>query len=198
MISNVRALLLCSIPFALLGCAGANSGRLYLHPLNTHKEYSQRFTQSYAAHDVDGSYEFLLIADDADRRRPKVPGQPLRPSTGTPLREVIYVRIPWMPMRGNVSQTLVANAVVDWYIFSDAPEHQNDVVKYSGVGYALADQKDGIIQLELRSATLQPQIVRGDFHDPLGKFRLSGDVSAANFPQRLHAILDATRARLKP
>ncbi len=40
-------------------------------------------------------------------------------------------------MRGNVADTTPANATVEWYIFSDAPDHQSDLLLYSGAGYAL-------------------------------------------------------------
>jgi hypothetical protein len=184
--------------FAGIGCAAPNSGRLTLNPAGTKKEYSQKFTQTYAAHNDDGSYEFLLIADDADRNRPKKPGQPLRPTTGTPLRQVVYVKIPWLPMRGNVAETIVSNATVNWYIFSDSPEQGEDLLQYSGVGYALAYPDDTTTTLSLRTASMKAVTVRGGLADPLGPFNLSGHIIALNRGQRLHDILAATQARLQP
>jgi hypothetical protein len=173
---------------------------LILHPLDSKKTFSQKFTQTYAAHNDDGTYEFLLIADEADTATHKnAAGKPLHPAPDFPLRQLVYIKVPWIPMRGNVAETIVSNTSIDWYITPDAPENLNrtqDLVLYSGAGYALADANDKNTTLTLRSSTLKPLKIQGALSDPLGPFHLTGSLTAPNNPTQLHEILNTTRTRL--
>jgi hypothetical protein len=177
----------------LTGCSNFKAP-LILKPLGSEKEFSQKFTQTYAALNEDGSFEFLLLDNDAQRASHQPAGAPLKPAPAVPLRQLVHVKIHWLPMHGDVSDTTPANATVDWYIFSDAPDHQSDLLLYSGAGYALAHISGHRAVLDLKSARLIPQIVHG-LTDPLGPFRLSGKIAALLDPNDLHRILNDTRSR---
>lgn len=182
--------------FGLSACS-SGTGSLILSPAGNSKSFSQKFWQSYGSHNEDGSYEFLFISDDADAKAHRAkPGRPLRPTVDFPLRQLVHVKIPWLPMRGNIAETIVSNASVQWYIYSDAPDHQQDLLLYSGAGFGLAQEHNDKFTLDLKSATLRPQIVRGTLTDPLGTFELSGTVTAANNPARLKEILAHAREQL--
>ena len=192
---TILSLLLCLLAFT--GCSSNSRGQLILSPTNTSKRFSQNFTQAYASHNAeDGSYQFLLVSDDADRDRPRTAGTPLHTTEAPPLRQIVHVQIPWMPERGHMSDTIVANAVVDWYILSEVPERQQDVIRYSGVGFALAYPSDKTIDLNLNNAHLKPELRRGALTDPLGPFNLSGDIRALKDPQKVQDLLASTRQRL--
>jgi hypothetical protein len=181
------------------GCSSNSRGQLILSPTNSGKRFSQNFTQAYASHNPeDGSFQFLLVYDDADRDKPKASGKPLRSTDAPPLRQVVHVQIPWIPERGHMSDTIVANAIVDWYILSDVPERQQDVIRYAGVGFALAYSSEKTIDLNLNNAHLKPDLHRGALTDPLGPFNLSGDIRALKDPQKLQDLLTSTRQRLSP
>jgi len=152
------------------GCAGAGSGRFIIQ--SSSRSFSQKFTQAYAAQHEDGSHEFLLI----DRKKESA------------VRQLVHVRIGFLPFPGNVSETLLANATIDWFILSDSPR---DTIHYSGVGYGIPRSHKKVIELQLRWAQLKPQMVRGQMADPLGPFELSGKIRAANDPRGLQKALEA-------
>jgi hypothetical protein len=190
-LSSILALVL------LTACSHPNTATLILHPLDSKKTFSQKFTQTYSAHNDDGSYEFLLVADEVDNaKRAKSANKPLRPSAEIPLRQLVHIRVPWIPMRGNVAETVVSNASINWYITSDVSTGANDLILYSGAGYALADSNDKNTTLTLRSSTLKPTKVQGSLTDPLGPFHLTGSLTTNNNPAQLNEILTTTKSRL--
>ena len=190
--------------FAAAGCSGSRSGQLVLTPDQSGRNLSQKFSEAYATQNDDGSFEFVLIADDPDRREQEqtqkrnAPGAPLEPSSVSPLRQLVHVKIPWLPERGNISETIVSNAAVDWYILSDVPDRQQDVIQYSGAGFGLAYPSDKTIDLNLKSAKLKPQIVRGGLKDPLGHFQLTGDIRARRDSARVRDLVADARRRISP
>ncbi|HEX8522479.1 MAG TPA: hypothetical protein VF669_09510 [Tepidisphaeraceae bacterium] len=179
-----------------LGCSQA-TGSLILSPVGGKKSFSQRFTQSYASRNDDGSYDFVLIADDAEQSARKAkPGKALKPTQDFPLRQLVHIRVPWLPMRGNIAETTVSNASLNWYIFSLAPDHVQDLLLYSGAGFALAREKGDKVTLKLKDATLRPQVARGALNDPLGPFNLSGSIRTINDPGTVKDVLTRTRTQL--
>src|SRR5437763_14363361 len=116
--------------FALLatGCSTPSSS-LILHPLSSSKDFSQKFKQSFACHNDDGSFEFLMIADEADQPQKHRAGAPLTPSHDMPLRQVVYAKLLRLPMRRNIAATSVSNASVEWNILPNSPEHPADSLK---------------------------------------------------------------------
>ncbi len=188
------ALSLSLLALSSLGCSH-NTGTLILHPLNSKKTFSQKFTQTYAAHNEDGSYEFLLIADESDRPK-RHNNKPLHPTADIPLRQLVHIKVPWIPMRGNVAETVLSNASINWYITPNVATTTNDLILYSGAGYALADSNNKNTTLTLRSSTLKPTKIQGALTDPLGPFHLTGTLTTNNNPTRLNEILTSTRTRL--
>ena len=197
-----QLVILAAALVAAVGCSGSRSGELILTPDQTNRKLSQKFTEAYATQNEDGSFEFVLIADDPDRQNREknhnrnAPGAPLEPADVSPLRQLVHVKIPWLPERGNISETIVSNAAVDWYILSDLPDRQQDLIQYTGAGFGLAYPSAKTIDLNLKSAKLKPQVVRGGLTDPLGRFQIAGDVRARRDPGKVRDLVNDARGRI--
>jgi hypothetical protein len=190
------SLLVPVLAILLTGCSH-QTGTLILRPLETNKAFSQKFTQAYAAHNDDGSFEFLLVSDETDRaKRQTSPRKPLQPAKELPLRQLVHIKVPWIPMHGNVAETVVSNASIDWYISSDISTGTKDLILYSGAGYVLVDPSKKNTTLTIRASTLRPTKVQGSLSDPLGPFHLTGSMTIPNNPGQLQDILTSTRSRL--
>jgi hypothetical protein len=122
----------------LIGCSDTRSGQLILKPVDGSKKFSQKFERAYSMRSGDGAYDFVLLAEDQ------------------PLKQIVHVRVPWMPERGNISEVIVSNAAVDWYILSSA--NGQDVIQYAGAGHAMAYASDKTIDLNLKTARLKPHV----------------------------------------
>ena len=160
-----------ALPLLLLGLVigcSSQTGQLILKPASGNKKFSQKFDSAFATRNSDGSYDFVLVAQDQ------------------PLRQIVHVRVPWIPERGNISEVIVTNAAVDWYIRS---ENGQDMIQYAGAGHAMAYSSDKTIDLNLKKARLKPHVRRGGLRDPLGTFDLWGDIRAERNPTRLRELL---------
>src|SRR5439155_6666662 len=144
-----------------------------MHPAQGGRAFSQRFQHAYATRNVDGMFEFVLV-DETKPAKAAKPSQALTPASSEPLRQIVYVKVLWLPMRGNVNDTAVSNASIDWYITGESTD-QPRVLKYSGAAYVLADEGSNLTTMTVRSAKLKPQVVQG-LVDPLGPFSLTGSV----------------------
>jgi hypothetical protein len=180
---------------ALSGCAAAPA-TLTVRSTQHRAAYAQTFRQAYAGRTDDGTYEFLLVADDAARATAQTkPGQPLEPVAQTPLRQVVYLKVLWRPIGGTDSGA-ANNATLDWYVFSDAPSARGDLLQYRGTAFVSVTPRDQKTRVTVRDGTIMPRAARGGLSDPIGVARLSGSFTAVANDARLEALLAATRARV--
>jgi len=181
---------------SLIGCA-APPATMTVSSQQKHVSYAQTFQQAYAGRTDDGTYEFLLVADDAQRAtaaQKKKPGQPLEPIARPPLRQVVYLKVLWRPMTGTDSSA-ANNATIDWYVLSDAASGQTDLLEYQGTAFVYVTPKDNTAKVDVRAGTITPFAARGSLHDPVGVAHLSGSFTAVANDDRLEELLAATRAR---
>ena len=179
----------------LVGCA-APPAQMTVSSSKANVSYAQTFQQAYAGRTDDGTYEFLLVADDAARAaaaEPK-PGQPIGPMTAPPLRQVVYLKVLWRPMTGT-DATAANNASVEWYVLSDTSSGQSDLLQYQGTAFVSVTPKGNIAKVDVRNGTMSPCAARGTLHDPVGVARLNGSFTAVANDDRLEELLAATRAR---
>jgi hypothetical protein len=177
----------------LQGCASPSW--IIVQPDQSKTVFEQHFQQAYGGRTDDGTYEFLLIADDADSAAAQnKPGAALHPVAREPLRQVIYIKVLWRPMPG--AQTTAANnAAITWYVMSDAPQNQRDLLEYRGTAFVAVRPKDHSARVRISNGTVLLHSRRGHLRDAIGQGHLSGEFTAVSDDSRLEEILASTRAR---
>src|SRR2546421_1156830 len=94
---ELRPLMLLLLAAGLgAGCSTSTSSTLLMKP-NKGGAFSQKFERAYATRNVDGIVELVLVADDAKPRQTKS-GDAIKPAASEPLRQVVYVKVLWLPM----------------------------------------------------------------------------------------------------
>ena len=165
--------------------------------------YAQTFSQAVADRSEDGTFQFVLIADDARPREAREPavnltkkstGRRLDPSATMPLHQVVYVKVLWRPMNGT-DRSIGSNASLEWYVLSDTAGGSGDLLEYQGTAFVMVDPNDDATKVKIRGGMIKPRAVRGGLTDPIGPARIEGSFTAVNDPARLHELLTATRAR---
>jgi hypothetical protein len=164
--------------------------------------YEQIFTQAVADHSEDGTFHFVLVADDVrppeqnlgKSKNQASPTQRLDPARATPLHQVVYLKVLWRPM-GGTDHSIGANAALDWYVLNDSAAGNGDLLEYSGSAFVTVNPKDDVTKVSIHGGTIKPRSVRGGLTDPIGPARIEGNFVAINDPQRLRKVLNATRAR---
>src|SRR5881394_1592848 len=111
------------LPFSCLLCGLVCGGctskapMLVVHSDAKRVAYEQIFTQAVADHAEDGTFHFVLVADDVRPPEQKSgksknqasPTQRLDPARATPLHQVVYLKVLWRPM-GGTDHSIGANA----------------------------------------------------------------------------------------
>jgi hypothetical protein len=194
---------LCLFNFLLVGCS--HSSTLVVRCENRNKAFTQNFPQAVANCTEDGTYEFVLISDDA---RPQQSiqkaslihrdksGRPLNPSASMPLHQVVHVKVLWRPLDGT-DRAVGSNASLVWYVLTDTAEGEGDLLEYRGSAYVMVDPKDDVTKVTIEDGTIKPGAVRGALVDPIGPARIEGRFTAINDGERLRAILDSTQQRAR-
>ena len=193
--TTARLLTLAVLLASLVGCASPPA-TMTVRSSRANVSYAQTFQQAYAGRTDDGTYEFLLVADDAARASAseKKPGQPIEPMVAAPLRQVVYLKVLWRPITGT-DATAANNASVEWTVLSDAASGQTDLLQYQGTAFVSVTPKGNIAKVKVRNGTITPCAARGTLHDPVGVARLDGSFTAVANDDRLEELLAATRAR---
>lgn len=176
------------------GCASSRNAQLTLRPAEGRVAYAQKFTQAYAGRTPDGSWSFVLLADD-DQPAANNDAKRLEPSSQMPLRQVVHVKVLWQPMSGTGRETSVSNAAIDWYVLSPTAAGGDDLLLYQGCGHVTLDPGDHATKVTIRSGNLKPSVTHGKLADPLGAAKLSGKFVALNDNAKLQHVLSDTRAR---
>jgi hypothetical protein len=190
----VVLLLLATGCGASAGGAGAN---LTLKPVGQSQPFAKSFERAYVSRSTDGSYDIVLVDDDAVRLASatnETPGQPLAAAPAMPLRQVVHIRVLWRPLVGTESDNPSAtNATINWYVFGGGSEQWTDLLHYGGVGFVTVSGSGDARRIDVRNATLKPLASQGGLSDPLGTTRLSGTLVARTDARRVRALLAETR-----
>ena len=184
--------------FLAVGC-NSHSAQLLVQSEAKKATYAQTFSQAVAERTEDGTFQFVLVADDARVRegqpsRKQSPGKRLDPSQAMPLHQVVYVKVLWRPMNCT-DRNVGSNAALDWYVLSDTAGGTRDLLEYQGSAFVMVSPKDDVTKVSIRAGSIKPRWVRGGLTDPIGAARIEGNFTAVNDPARLHELLTATRAR---
>jgi hypothetical protein len=190
------------LPFSFFLAAGCSSHAptLVVHSDSRKCSYAQSFSQAVAERTEDGTFQFVLVADDVrppDQKHSKkdpAPSKRLDPSTATPLHQVVYLKVLWRPM-GGTDRSIGSNSALDWYVLSDSAGGSRDLLEYTGSAFVTVNPKDDVTKVSIHGGTIKPRSVHGGLTDPIGPARIEGSFTAVNDPARLREVLNATRAR---
>jgi hypothetical protein len=156
------------------GCGSSPSGpgSVTLKPVGQSRPFAKSFEQAYVSRSQDGSYDIVLLDDDAVRLAAAIaadPGRPLAAAPAVPLRQVVHIRVLWRPLVGTESDNPSAtNAAINWYVFGGGSEQWTDLLHYGGAGFV-------------------------GLSDPLGTTRVNGTLVARSDPQRVRELLTEAR-----
>ncbi len=152
------------------------------------RQLSQTFTQSYAQRSPGGSYDVVLVREAGAGAKSR---DPLAPSTGAPLRQVLHARVHWQPRRGAYPDTPAStNATLHWYLLADPTDPSADRLEYTGSAFVRLSRKRNGFVVTMDDASLSPTVLQGDVVDPLGPVELRAKFYAFNDPTAVKAVLD--------
>ena len=174
------------------GCASSRS-TLTLSQVGGHEIFEKTFPQAYASRTPDGDYQVVLV-DEPSPPTP-APGQPLKVVTQPPLRQIVQIRTLWRPSRGTKpDHPSATNGAIDWFVLGAGTSGPVDRVHYEGVGFVAVDADEDTVKVTVRNATLKTAECSGALSDPLGKSRLTGDITAHRDPRKVQELLAEVRS----
>jgi len=161
------------------GCSSQNA-RLTVRPATDEsKIYAQAFPTAYVARSDEGEFEAILIDDEIGKQAEPRPGQPLKASSGTPVTQVVHIRVFWRPLPGTrADHPSATNAAFDWYVLGAGSDRTKNLLHYSGAGFVTIGETGNGAKFRIRNANLILKEQRGDMTDPIGPARLTGTITA--------------------
>jgi hypothetical protein len=118
------SLLLILICAASISCTRSKGPQIQVNPNGSGLPMSQKFSRAYCSMDELGDYQFVLIAD-GNESLPRGQGKILYPTNSTSLRQVVYIRVLWKPLRPRrADQPTSTNATINWYVRSNMPDRR--------------------------------------------------------------------------
>lgn len=110
---------------------------------------------------------------------------------GEHLRRVLRIRTLWQPVTGAKPDSPAAtNAALHYFVIADAPASgPPSYIHYAGTGFVTVDDHGDPLDVHVAGATLSRLDRRGAMSDPLERFTLRGDFSAAKNSERVDVTL---------
>jgi hypothetical protein len=186
--------LVVTMMFIAAGCSSGPAS-ITIRPATGNVAFAQAFNQAYCGKTKDGSYQCVLMAEDASTKTPaKSTGKALSPSENQPLRQVMHVNVLWRPLNGT-RDSAVANATIDWYVLSNTTDGKDDLLLYQGSGFVTLSPDDKTTKVTIRSGEMRPAMMHGRLSDPIGDATISGTFVAINDTAKTNSLASATRER---
>ena len=184
-------LVLLGLTFSTITCGCATSrSTLTLSQVGGNETFTQTFSHAFASQTPDGDYQIVLIQDATETAPHTDPGQPLTATPLPPVRQIVHIRTLWRPTRGTKpDHPCATNGSIDWYVMGGGTAGATDMVKYEGVGFVTVDPDGDTVEVTVRNASLKPTYRTGAMTDPLGKSRLTGNITARHDPRRVQEVL---------
>lgn len=174
---------------ALGGCSAAPI-RLYIFT-QSGRAYRQPFTQAYVSRDAAGNDEVVLLRDPLDAAPATPAGQPLSPSPGTLLRQVVHIQLLYRPMPGARGDSPAAtNAALHWYVYTADPAARPSLIEYSGTAFASISINGTKADVIVRRGQASESARHGELTDPLHTFSFQGRFNAVVDDARVQEILN--------
>jgi hypothetical protein len=188
---------LCAV-FLLAACTAcsAPAGHLRMVSMDNRRGFSQTFEQAYISRDPTGDCDVVLVRDGADPRTDN-PNKPLPPDACLNPRQLVHIRIFWLPLTGKADHPANTNASLRWCLFGNTP-NQPSLMEYAGSGLVVIDNSRNGAVVNVHKAWMKPVSHRGGMSDPLGPSMLDGSFTAVNDPQQVKAILAQMKLSTAP
>lgn len=176
-----------------IGGCSSDEGTLHLASMDGQREFSQSFTQAYIARNQAGDADVVLVQDEIQPSHAD-PTKPLVPDRWRMPRQLVHIRIFWMPMSGvKPDHPANTNASIHWCLVCN-DSREAGVVEYQGSGLVeLNDSADGAT-VTIRKAWMKVGRQRGQLVDPLGPSILQGSFHAIGDAAEVKAIIAEIKA----
>jgi hypothetical protein len=164
--------------------------------LDNRHRFSQTFPHAFISRDPTGDADVFLVRDGADPRN-QDPNKPLSPDAYLIPRQLVHIRIFWLPLTGKADHPASTNASIRWCLIGNTPE-QPSMIEYTGSGLVVIDDTRNGADVSVRKAWMKPASQRGAMSDPLGPSMLDGSFHAINDPVQVRALLAQMKLATRP
>jgi hypothetical protein len=164
--------------------------------MDNRRRFSQTFEQAYISRDPTGDADVVLVRDGADPRCDN-PNKPLAPDVCLTPRQLVHIRIYWLPLTGKADHPADTNASIRWCLLGNTPD-QASMVEYCGSGLVVIDNTRKGAVVSVNKAWMKPASHRGAMFDPLGPSMLDGSIHAVNDPAEVDALLAQMKLATAP
>jgi hypothetical protein len=173
---------------AFVGGCSSDEGTLHLASTDGHREFSQNFSQAYIARDQAGDADIVLIEDEIQPSHAD-PTKPLAPDRWQMPRQLVHIRVFWMPMSGvKPDHPANTNASIHWCLVCN-DSYSPGVVEYRGSGLVEIDDSSGGATVTIRKAWMKVGRQSGQLVDPLGPSILQGTFHAVGDAAQVKAVI---------
>jgi hypothetical protein len=188
---------LCAIMLlAVCTACSSSQGSLRMVSVDNRHRFSQSFSHAYISRDPTGDADVVLVRDGADPRHDD-PNKPLSPDAYLIPRQLVHIRIFWLPLTGKADHPANTNASIRWCLIGNTPE-QPSLVVYTGCGLVMIDDTRNGAFVSVRKAWMKPATQRGGMSDPLGPSMLDGSFHALNDPAQVQSLLAQMKQATSP
>jgi hypothetical protein len=178
---------------AYVGGCSSDEGTLRLASTDGQREFSQNFTQAYIARNQAGDADVVLVQDEIQPSHAD-PNKPLAPDRWRMPRQLVHIRIFWMPMSGvKPDHPANTNASIHWCLLSNDTDGSG-VVEYQGSGLVELDNSSDGAMVTIRKAWMKVGRQHGQLVDPIGPSILQGSFHAAENTPEVRAIIAEIKA----
>jgi hypothetical protein len=178
---------------AYVGGCSSDEGTLHLASLDGQREFTQTFSRAYMARDQAGDADVVLVQDQIQPSHAD-PTKPLAPDRWRMPRQLVHIRIFWMPMSGvKPDHPANTNASIHWCLLSNDTDGSG-VVEYQGSGLVELDNSSDGALVTIRKAWMKVGRQHGQLVDPIGPSILQGSIHAVGNPAEVKAIIAEIKA----
>ncbi|HEY1922420.1 MAG TPA: hypothetical protein VGG44_06615 [Tepidisphaeraceae bacterium] len=180
------------ISVCINGCS-TDEGTLHLASLDGQRQFSQNFSQAYISWNQTGDADVVMVEDQIQPSHSD-PTKPLAPDRWRTPRQLVHIRIFWMPMSGvKPDHPANTNASIHWCLLSNGPDGSG-VVEYQGSGLVELDSSSNGATVTIRKAWMKAGRQQGQLIDPMGPSVLQGTFHAASDTAAVKAIIAEIKA----
>ncbi len=173
---------------AYVGGCSSDEGTLRLASQDGSREFAQNFSQAYIARDQAGDADIVLIEDEIQPSHVD-PTKPLAPDRWKMPRQLVHIRVFWMPMNGvKPDHPANTNASIHWCLVCN-DSYSPGVVEYRGSGLVEVDDTSSGATVTIRKAWMKVGRQQGQLVDPLGPSILQGTFHAIGDPKQVKSVI---------
>src|ERR1700733_5809497 len=106
--------------FVAAGCGADRGGTLTFQSLDRNKSYEHQFPRAFCTLSDGGEYQAVLVSESSvtSGSGPRIADstdRPIVPLSSAPMRQIVYIRVLWRPLRGvRPDSPTATNAAIDW------------------------------------------------------------------------------------